>query len=266
MNEPFMLRALAAGLGLALIAAPLGCFVVWRRMAYFGETVSQTGLIGVALGLGLSIHPTLAVLAVTLLVSVLLLLLGRQNKVPMDSILGVLAHTALAAGVIAAAQVSSTRNDLLMSILFGDVFSVTAADLRWIYFGGAAALGVLFYLWRPLLAASVHEDMAAAEGVKVREVNAAFVLLLAFVVAIALKIVGALVTIAFLIIPAAAARPFSETPEQMAFFATIFALLSAALGLLISYSADIPGGPAIVVVLAAIFAVSMAATLWRDPG
>jgi zinc transport system permease protein len=266
MNDPFMLRALAAALGLALIAAPVGCFVVWRRMAYFGETVSQTGLIGVALGLGLSIHPTLAVLAVTLLVSLLLLVLGRQNKVPMDSILAVLAHTALAAGVIAAASVSSTRNDLLMSILFGDVFSVTVGDLRWIYIGGALALGALLWLWRPLLAASVHEDMAAAEGVDVARVNALFVLLLAFVVAIALKIVGALVTIAFLIIPAATARPFSETPEQMAFFATIFALLSAAVGLLISYSADIPGGPAIVVVLATIFSISMAATLWREPG
>ena len=265
MNEPFMLRALAAGLGLALIAAPLGCFVVWRRMAYFGETVSQTGLIGVALGLALSINTTFAVLVVSLLVALLLLALSRQSKVPMDSILGVLAHTALAAGVLATAQVSTTRNDLLMSILFGDVFSVTAADLRWIYFGGIAALVVLFRIWRPLLAISVHEDMAAAEGVRVPTTNAVFVLLLAFVVAISLKIVGALVTIAFLIIPAAAARPFSETPEQMAFFATIFALLSAAIGLLISYSADAPGGPAIVIVLAAVFAVSMAATLWRAP-
>ncbi len=266
MNEPFMLRALAAGLGLALIAAPLGCFVVWRRMAYFGETVSQTGLIGVALGIALSINPTLSVLLVTIVVSMLLMLLGRQTKIPLDSILGVLAHTALSIGVIAATQVSTTRNDLLMSILFGDVFSVTVADLRWIYIGGALSLAALLYLWRPLLATSVHEDMAAAEGIPVARITAAFILLLAFVAAISLRIVGALVTIAFLIIPAAAARPFSETPEQMAFFATIFALLSAAIGLLISYSADIPGGPAIVVVLASIFAVSMAATLWRVPG
>jgi zinc transport system permease protein len=127
-------------------------------------------------------------------------------------------------------------------------------------------LAALFWLWRPLLALSVHEDMAAAEGVPVEQTTAAFILLLAFVVAISLKIVGALVTIAFLIVPAAAARPLSETPEQMAFFATIFALLSAALGLLISYSADVPGGPAIVVVLACIFAVSMAASLWRTTG
>ena len=266
MNDPFMQRALWAAIGLALLAAPFGCFVVWRRMAYFGETVSQTGLIGVALGIGLSINTTLSVLAVTIAMSLLLMLLGRQNKVPIDSILGVLAHTALAVGVIAAAQVSTTRNDLLMSILFGDVFSVSKEDLFWIYLGGALALAALFYLWRPLLALSVHEDMAAAEGVPVEQTTAAFILLLAFVVAISLKIVGALVTIAFLIIPAAAARPLSETPEQMAFFATIFALLSAALGLLISYSADVPGGPAIVVVLAAIFAVSMAATLWRTTG
>ncbi len=263
MTEQFMLHALAAGLGLAFIAAPLGCFVMWRRMAYFGEAVSQSGLIGVTLGLAFAINTTVSVLATTLVVSGLLVLLSRQDKVPLDSILGVMAHAALAIGVVATSQINTARNDLLMSILFGDVFSVTRGDLIWIFVAGFAALVVLIKIWRPLLSISVHPDMAAAEGINIDRISLIFVMLLAVVVAISLKIVGALVTIAFLIMPAASARPFSETPEQMAFFATILALLSTALGLLASYSADIPGGPAVVLVLSIVFTISMIVSLGR---
>ena len=256
MTEPFLLRALLAGLGLALVAAPLGCFVVWQRMAYFGEAIAQAGLLGVALGLALSINITASVLVVTLALAMLLLGLSRQKLVPFDSLLGMLAHATLALGVVVASVVRGPQFDL-MSFLFGDIFAITPADLRWVYGGGGAALAVLFWIWRDLLALSVHEDLAAAEGVRTEWTRAIFVLVLAAVVAIALKIVGALLTIAFLIMPAAAARPLSETPEQMAFFAAIFAMLAVALGLFISVTLDTPGGPTIVLVLSATFVFSI---------
>jgi zinc transport system permease protein len=246
------MRALLAGLGLAVVAAPLGCFVVWRRMAYYGEAVAQAGLIGIAAGLALSLNLTASVLLVTVAVSVLLAALSRQQLVPFDSLLGLVAHAALAAGVIAAAMVSGPQLDL-MAFLFGDIFAVSATDLRWIYVGGAVALAVLLYVWRPLLSLCVHEDLAAAEGTPVERVKFVFVLVLALVVAMAIKIVGVLLTIAFLIMPAAAARPLSETPEQMALVAAIFGALSVALGLFLSLSFDTPGGPSIVLVLALIF-------------
>ena len=138
VGEPFLMRALLAGLGLAIVAAPLGCFVVWRRMAYYGETVAQAGLIGVAAGLALSLNLTASVLVVTLAVSALLVLLGRQQVVPFDSLLGLLAHAALAVGVIAASLVRGPQLDL-MAFLFGDIFAITATDLQWIYIGGAVA-------------------------------------------------------------------------------------------------------------------------------
>ncbi len=256
MTEPFLVRAMMAGLGLALIAAPLGCFVVWRRMAYFGETIAQGGLIGVALGIALSLNVTAAVVLFALLLAGLLLAMSRQQIVPLDSILGVLAHAALAVGMVVASLVRGPNIDL-MAILFGDIFAVNAEDLRWIFGGGFLALAGLIYIWRPLLSLSVHEELAAAEGVPAEWTKAVFVLILAVVVAIALKIVGALLTIAFLIMPAAAARPFSETPEQMALFATIFAMLAVVFGLFVSISIDAPGGPAIVLVLAALFAIAM---------
>ena len=262
MSEPFLMRALLAGLGLAVIAAPLGCFVVWRRMAYYGEAVAQAGLIGIAAGLALSLNLTASVLVVTLAVSVLLVVLSRQQLVPFDSLLGLLAHAALAIGVILASLVRGPQLDL-MAFLFGDIFAISATDLKWIYLGGALALAALVYVWRPLLSLSVHEDLAAAEGTQVERVKFIFVLVLALVVAIAIKIVGVLLTIAFLIMPAAAARPLSETPEQMALFAAIFGSLSVALGLFLSVSLDTPGGPSIVLMLALFFVAAIFPTVLR---
>lgn len=256
MPEPFLMRALFAGLGLAVVAAPLGCFVVWRRMAYFGEAVAQAALIGVALGLVLSLDLTASVLFITLAVSGLLLLLGRQQVVPFDSLLGLIAHAALAAGVIAASLVRGPQVDLV-GFLFGDIFAINAADLRWIYIGGAAALAAMLWIWRPLLAIAVHEDMAAAEGAPADRVKLVFVIVLALVVAISIKIVGALLTIAFLIMPAAAARPLAETPEQMAVYAALIGMSAVAAGLFLSLAFDTPGGPSIVLVLAALFAASI---------
>jgi zinc transport system permease protein len=256
------MRALLAGLGLAIVAAPLGCFIVWRRMAYYGEAVAQAGLIGVALGLAFSLDLTASVLVVALAVSGLLVLLGRQQVVPFDSLLGLLAHTALAAGVIAASLVRGPQVDL-MGFLFGDIFAIANADLAWIYLGGAVALVVLVWVWRPLLTLSVHEELAVAEGTARERVKLVFIGVLALAVAIAIKIVGALLTIAFLIMPAAAARPLAQTPEQMAVYAAVFGMLAVAVGLLLSVTFDTPGGPSIVLVLAALFAVSILPNVLR---
>ncbi len=162
--EPFFVRALVASLGLAAVAAPLGCFVVWQRMAYFGETVAQAGLIGVALGLALQMDVTWGVLIVALAVAALLFWFGRQKLVALDSILGLLHHAALAAGVIATSMIKGAPVDLT-GFLFGDVFAVTSTDVAIIFIGGAAVLAVVAWLWQPLLRLAVHEELAAAEGV-----------------------------------------------------------------------------------------------------
>jgi zinc transport system permease protein len=259
--EPFLLRALFAGLGLAVVAAPLGCFVVWRRMAYFGEAVAQAALIGVALGLGLSLDLTASVLIVALAVSGLLVLLGRQQVVPIDSLLGLVAHAALAAGVVAASYVQGQPD--LVRFLFGDILAVDSTDLRWIYIGGGAALTTLMYVWKPLLALAVHEDLAAAEGTATEQAKLVFIVVFAMVVAIAIKIVGALLTIAFLIMPAAAARPLADSPEKMAVYAAVIGMVGVAAGLFLSASFDTQGGASIVLMLAALFAVSIFPSVLR---
>ena len=252
LQQSFLLRALLAGFALALIAAPLGCFVIWRRMAYFGETIAQSGLIGIAAGLMLSLNLTASVLVVAFLVSLLLIVLSRQSVLPFDSLLGLIAHAALAIGVIVASLVRGPQVDM-MGYLFGDIFAVNIQDLVWILGGGGTVLAAMVWLWRPLLATAVHEELAAAEGVDTRTAKAAFIILLAITIAIAMKIVGVLLTIAFLIIPGSAARPLAETPEQMALLAAVLGLMGVAGGLYMSVALDTPGGPSIVVVLTAIF-------------
>ena len=260
--EPFLLRALAAAAGLAVVAAPLGCIVLWGRMAYFGEALAQAGLLGVALGLMLQIDMTLAVLFVAIAFAGLLVLFGQQQTVPLDSILGLFHHGALAAGVIATALVRGPSVDLL-GYLFGDIFAVTRGDLVWVFAGGTAVLLAVAWLWQPLLRVAVHDELAAAEGIDAKRLRAMLILMLAVTIAVAMKIVGILLIIAFLIVPAVAARPFSASPERMVLLSALIAAGSVAAGLGISTQLDVPGGPAIVLVMAFAALFSLTASSLR---
>lgn len=265
MTDPFVLRALAAALGLALVAAPLGCVVVWQRMAYLGETVAQASLIGVALGLAFRADVTSGVLLVAAATAGIVVLLGRQKLLPVDSILGLLHHASLALGVIALSLLKGPPVDLV-GYLFGDIFAVTSRDLAWIWGGGAAVLAVVAWLWPSLLRLSVNEELAAAEGVDTGRARLLFTLLLALTIAVAIKIVGALLVIAFFIVPAVAARPLAATPERMMLLTALIAVLGSIAGIGASLSADIPGGPAIVLAMALIAAGSLAVSALSGRG
>lgn len=262
MLEPFLFNALLAAVGLGVLAAPLGCLVVWRRMSYFGSTVAHGGLLGVALGLLMGLDLTVGVILVSLAIGAMLVVLGRQRVLPADSLLGILSHAALAGGLVAAAKLAGQRLDL-MGYLFGDILAVTRGDLVWIFGGGALVLAIVAWLWRTLIAVAVHEELAAAEGMNTRGAEAALILLLAFTIAVAMKIVGVLLIIAFLIMPAAAARPFSSTPEGMVAIAALFGGVGSAMGLFASTVADVPGGPAIVLVLSAFCVAGLGWSLTR---
>ena len=256
MTEDFFLRALAGGIGVALAAGPVGCFVVWRRMAYFGAALAHAVLLGVALGFLLEIEPTLAILAMCLLLAGCLALLERQRLVPADTLLGVLAHTVFAAGLAVIAFMERVRVDL-MGYLFGDVLSVGAADLWFIFVTAAVAAAALAWQWRNLLAVTVNEDLAAVEGVPVERVRVLLVLLLAAVIAVGMKIAGMLLVLSLVIVPAAAARRFVSTPGQMVAAAAAIGAVSAVVGLFGSLEWDVPAGPAIVLVASGVFAASL---------
>ncbi|HRZ06930.1 MAG TPA: metal ABC transporter permease, partial [Candidatus Competibacteraceae bacterium] len=171
--DDFLIRALSGGLGVALAAGPLGAFIVWRRMAYFGDTLAHSGLLGVALGIVLQVNPQLGVAAACLLIAIILVLLQRQRALAVDTLLGILAHTSLSLGLVTLAFLETVRIDLT-GYLFGDILAISPDDLYWIWGGAGLALAALGWLWRPLLAATVHEELAQVEGVPVFAVRLAF--------------------------------------------------------------------------------------------
>lgn len=261
MLDDFLTRALIAGIGLALVTGPLGCFIVWRRMAYFGDTMAHSALLGVALGFLFEIDLTVGVFAVAALSSLMLLALERHRGLSLDALLGIVSHAALSLGLVALAFMTWVRLDL-MGLLFGDILAVSRLDIIVIWGGGLMILALLALLWRPLLAASVDEELAAAEGLAPARSRLIFMLMIALVVAIAMKIVGILLITALMIIPAAAARRFSGTPEMMALLAALIGAVAVAGGLYGSLSFDTPSGPSIVVAALILFLASLPA--WPD--
>ncbi len=257
MMDPFLVRAVAATAGLAIVAAPLGAVVVWSRMAYFGETIAEASLLGVALALAMNASVTAGVLAAALAAAALIVFLSRQPSVPLDSVLGLMHYGTLAAGIVATSALGGPPVDL-MGYLFGDVLAVTGTDLAMIFGGGAFVLAAVWHLWEPLLRLAVHDELAAAEGVSPERVRGLFVVLLAVVIAFAVKIAGILLAVAFLVVPVAAARPWSSSPERMVGLATVVGLASSLAGLWLSFRCDVPAGPAIVLVMSVLAGVSLA--------
>ncbi|ARE40177.1 Zinc ABC transporter, inner membrane permease protein ZnuB [Rhodovulum sp. P5] len=256
MLDDFLVRAALAGLAVALAAGPLGAFVVWRRMAYFGEATSHAAILGVALALGFS----LSIFAGTLVAALAMALLVTQlsgRGMAMDTALGVLAHGALAFGLVAVSFLHGVRVDL-SAYLFGDILAVSRADLAAIALGALGVVGLLLWRWNALVTVTVSEELATASGLDPARERLVLTVALALVVAVAIQVVGALLIVAMLIIPAAAARPLARSPEAMALLASLLASAAVLGGLGLSLLQDTPAGPSIVVAAAVLFAVSLA--------
>jgi len=248
------LPPLLAGLAVAAVAGPLGSLVIWRRLAFFGDTLAHGALLGITLGLLLEINMTLA-LVFSCSVLALLLLQLQNSRIPSDTLLGILSHSSLATGLVVISLFDGVRIDL-MGYLFGDLLAVSSNDMLWVLVGGALVLALLVWQWRGLLAATVCEELAAIDGYPVKRLRILLMLLLALVVALSMKIVGVLLISALLIIPAAAARPLVSSPQQMAWLASVIGMISVGLGMAASFIWDTPTGPSIVVSAALIFVLT----------
>ena len=264
MLDDFLVRAALAGLGVALAAAPLGCFVVWRRMAYFGEATAHAAILGVALALSFSLPILPSILAAALIMaSAVSALSGRGYA--MDTVLGVMAHSALAIGLVAVSLLADVRLDL-MAFLFGDILAVGKGDLAVIWGGALLVLALMVWRWSALLTTTLNPDLARASGLDPKREEFGMTLALAIVVAVAIKVVGVLLIAALLVIPAAAARPLARTPEAMAVGAAVIGMASVLGGLWAALILDTPTGPSIVCVAAAFFAVSTLIAALRNAG
>lgn len=250
----FLVFALLGGLGIALIAAPLGVFMVWQRQSYFGATLAHSALLGVSLGLFWNIDLSFSVIAFSLLIAVGIHQLGRKTQLSSDTLLGILAHSSLALGLVLLSLQNNVQIDI-MSYLFGDILSITPTHLLLI--GAVGLITLLFYLkhWRDLLNITLNKELAQVEGIDVKRIQLQYVLLLALMIALSMKIVGVLLVTSLLIIPAAAARRLATTPQTMLFFSLVLGSVSVIGGLGASFVWDIPTGPAIVLVATLIFLV-----------
>jgi len=256
MFDDFFTRALIAGVGIAIIAGPLGCLVIWRRLSYFGDTLSHSALLGVTLAYAFSMNITLSVFIISSVVAILLINLQKRTKLAGDSLLGLLAHSTLAIGLVLIGFLSSIRFDL-MGLLFGDILAVTTDDIALVWIGGIIILGILYFIWKSLFSATVNYDLAAAEGMKPEISNLIFTLLLAGVIALSIKMIGALLITGLLLIPAAIARNLSNSPKQMIIIAILAGIASVVLGLFTSLELNTSSGPSIVVVSLALFILSL---------
>lgn len=234
-----------AGLLLAFITAPLGAFVVWRKMAYFGDTLSHAALLGVALGLFLEINPYLAVIAMTIILALALVWLEKHANQSADTLLGIIAHSSLSLGIITISLLDNVRVDL-MSYLFGDLLAINFHDVALIASGVIVIGFFLLRFWQKFLSITISPELAQIEGLNVERLRLLLMLLTALTIALSMKFVGALIITSLLIIPAATARRFAHTPEKMVLLAIGFSILAVSTGLLFSAHLDTPAGPSVV--------------------
>ena len=253
--DDFIINAFLAGLAVVLISGPLGSFMVWRRMAYFGDTLSHSALLGVSIGFIASINIDLSILLICFSIATLIYFLQKDSRLANDTLLGILAHSALALGIIVLSFVKNS-NFNIESYLFGDILAVTSKDITIMWLVSLVALAVLIWIWKPLLSISVHKELAQVEGVNIGLNSFLYLMMIASLIAVAMKIVGVLLITALMIIPAATARRFAKTPEQMAIIAVIIGTLALLAGLFISLQWDTPTGPSIVIAAATFFIFS----------
>ena len=256
MFDDFFIRALVAGLGVAIVTGPLGCFVIWRRLSYFGDTLSHSALLGVTLAYSLELNIALSVFLISSIIALILLKLQKRTNLPGDALLGLLAHSSLAVGLVVIGFLTFIRFDI-MGLLFGDILAVTIKDIVLIWAGGLLILLTLKLIWKPLFASTVNYELAEAEGLNPERAKAIFTILMAAIIAVSIKMVGLLLITGMLIIPAALARNMSDNPKQMILFSIIGGILSVIIGLFSSLEFNTPSGPSIIAAALLLFILSL---------
>ncbi|RUA06266.1 MAG: hypothetical protein DSY43_02585 [Gammaproteobacteria bacterium] len=253
--EGFILRAVLAAVGISIIAGSLGCFVIWKRMSYFSDSISHSALLGVSLGLvsGLGLHFGLIVVGITF--AILIVILQQRQFLSNDAILGIFSHISLSLGIVILALVGGANTDYF-SLLFGDILSISNQDIIWIYAILILVGTLLITFWQRLLLLTLNEDLGVASGLNKILYQILFMLMIALTVSVSVQIVGVLLITSLLIIPPAIARVFSNNPAQMVLFSILTSIIAVIIGLSGSMYYDIATGPTIVIALGALFITS----------
>lgn len=255
---PFAQRALLAGFAIALVGGVLGVFIVLRGMAFFSDAIAHASLLGIALALLLSWTPFVGAVAIALLTAAAIALLRGRTILSLDTLIGVFFAAAVALAVIIIGFVKGLRADLV-SFLFGDILALGPFDVVLAWVLSALVLGLLVLSWRAVVLSTLHRDLAAVEGVRVVRTDLLFLILTALVVAVAMRIAGVVLVTALLIVPAATAQNLARTFRGMVAWSVLVSLLAVFGGLLLSFVANLPSGPTIVICASTLFVISLLA-------
>jgi zinc transport system permease protein len=254
--DDFLVRSVLAGLIMVTIAAPMGCLMVWQRLAFLSDTLGHAAVFGVGLGLMLNLAPIAGVLAVALLIVFSLSRVSNFNSALSETTLAIISHTGLAGGIILVGLLPAQTVNL-ESILFGDLLATTPADLLHMLVTTAVLLILLAHHWRGFVALSVSREIAQAEGIEVRKLQFLMYAMIALLVAVMMQVMGVLLIAAMLVIPTTSARLFSRGPEQMVMLSALYGLGALAGGITSSYQFDWQTGPAIVVSASALLLLTL---------
>ncbi|MFT7086926.1 MAG: zinc transport system permease protein [Rickettsiales bacterium] len=244
MFEPLFIKALIAGIGVAIALAPIGVFVLWKKMAYFSDAISHSAIFGLAIATIIAVSPMYGIVLCAVIFCFLMFIIGKQNLYSIDSIIGITSATLLSIGMILLAFFPSEIE--LEEYLFGDLLNLENYQITIIY--AAAALVVLaISLWfKKLLLSTINPDLAKISGIKTENLELKFLLLTAIIVACLVKIVGIFLITSMMILPAAIGRNFSKTPTHMIFLSLAFAIFSIVGGLFFAVFFNLPSSPAII--------------------
>ena len=265
------MSALIAPLVLAIIAGPVGCLIVWRRMAYFGDAIAHSALLGVAVGLFIGFAPNIGVALICAVFAILLVYLQHRRKLSIDTLLGILAHGALAIGLLlvfwSALETGHGSHHepnhtidphtLLEIYLLGSLENISMNQNIILIIGALIIAVILKLIWEPLILMTLNMDLARAEGVPTLRLQYIMMGIMTALVVMGLQITGVLFITSLLIMPAAAARQISTTPEKMILWAVIFAFSGVLSGYIASHEIHLPPGPTIVSALTTIFIISL---------
>ena len=250
--DDFIYRAIIASIGVSINAGSLGCFVIWKRLSYFSDSISHSALLGVALGLATGLGINLGLVIVGGLFATLIVMLQQKDFWSNDAVLGIFSHVSLALGIVVLGFIGNQNTDFF-AYLFGDILSITLRDIFWIILVLFIVLLILISNWKKLLLLTLNEELAIAEGINKLFYDLLFMFLIALAVSVSVQIVGVLLITSLLIIPPAIARVFAKSPTVMIFISMVISILSVLIGLYLSIDFDIATGPTIVITLGFLF-------------
>ena len=252
MIDEFIINAIFCGIGIALISGLMGCFVVWKKMAYFGDSLGHSAVFGVGIGILLGANQDLAIIFTVISFAILFTYLQNKDFFSSDVILGILAHGALSIGIILL-SISNNANFNLHALLFGDILAASEKQIYIIFVAAALIYCLIGYNWQALILNTISRDLAKSQNISNFKMDLLLTTIMALVVAISIKIIGALLITSMLIIPPSSAKRLVNNPKSMAVISTLIALLAVICGIALSYYFDIPSGPAIIMISFIIF-------------